>query len=268
MKRIVIDPRFGIAGDMLSAALLALGAGREVMLGAMESAGRAIGGASVSVSEVTRLGTKGMVLRIELSGREPEVDASEIYTRLEEELVRLEIRDGYYDFALRALDILSHAEFEAHSIHRRASPVSHEEEMHGVHLHEARDIIIDLVGAAVGLQALGVDIENTTCLSPVMVGGGKVRFSHGETDVPAPATASIIKAYDFPVLRGPVDRELFTPTGAAILASLNPQFERREDFAGFGGKPVSEGIGFGTLDLVASHGMVNALFVYAQDETA
>jgi uncharacterized protein (DUF111 family) len=257
-----------MSGDMLSSALLDLGVERNVMLDAMADAAHVIGGASISVHEIRRLDKKGILLDISLEGDEPNIDANELYTHLEDTLLRLCIKDRYYDFALRALDILSHAEFEAHHAQPHHAPMSHEAEMHGVHLHEAKDIIIDLIGAAIGLQALDIDLENTTCLAPIMVGGGKIKFSHGEASVPAPATSSIISSYDIPVKSGPVERELFTPTGAAILASINPQFVERSSFAFPKKHTVKSGVGFGTLDLSSSHGIPNALFAFTYDERA
>jgi uncharacterized protein (DUF111 family) len=268
MRKLIIDPQYGMSGDMLSAALIDLGAKRETMIAAMVDAAQVIGGASVSVRDISRLDKKGIILDITLTGTEPDIDASELYTHLEDALLRLGVRDGYYDFALRALDILSHAEFEAHQHNMHHAPVSHNEELHGVHLHEAKDIIIDLVGATIGLQELEIDLENAICLSPIMTGGGKIRFSHGETNAPAPATASIISSYALPVKHGPVERELFTPTGAAIVASLNPLFEERSGFDMQKKQPLTGGIGFGTLDLASSHKIPNALFVYAYSDHA
>lgn len=87
-------------------------------------------------------------------------------------------------------------------------------------LHEAQDIIIDIMGAVTGLQELGVQPRALlTC--PVSVGGGHVHCSHGTLSIPAPATTIIIEEYNIPWKKGPIEMELFTPTGAAILAALN-----------------------------------------------
>lgn len=57
---------------------------------------------------------------------------------------------------------------------------------------------------------------------PVSVGGGCVICSHGKLSVPAPAVAVILRESGIPWHGGPLDTELFTPTGAAILAALKP----------------------------------------------
>jgi uncharacterized protein (DUF111 family) len=265
MKKLIINPQYGMSGDMLSAALLSLGAPKAAMLDAMAEAARPVGGAHIEVMETIRLDKSGIKLEIKLQGSEPDIDASELFTHLEEALVTIGIKDYYYDFVLRAFDILSHAEYEAHTIHGHHKHVTHDEELHGVHLHEAKDIVIDLVGAAIGMQELDIDVENVTCLTPVVVGGGTVRFSHGEVDVPAPATASIIKSYEVPTEAGPIKKELFTPTGASILASLNPHYETREKFFAATQPNMTIGTGFGSLDLSKEYKSPNALFIYLLD---
>jgi len=104
------------------------------------------------------------------------------------------------------------AEAEAR-VHR--SDVAH------VHFHEvgAMDAIIDVVGAVIGFNALG--IEKIFC-SPLHVGTGTVACAHGTLPVPAPATAELIKGR--PVYSTGVDGELLTPTGAAILTTLSSTF--------------------------------------------
>ena len=111
-------------------------------------------------------------------------------------------------------------------IHRRGIPHDHPG---GGRLHEAQDILLDLTGAAWGLQALKVDLGSVMCLSPVRVGGGTTGVtSHGWLRVPAPATKAILEEHHVPYHSGPVDAELLTPTGVAILAALSPTFVERQ----------------------------------------
>jgi len=90
-----------------------------------------------------------------------------------------------------------------------------------VHFHEvgAVDAIVDVVCAAVGAEALGVD--EIIC-SPLNVGGGMVQCAHGTFPVPAPATVELLK--DAPVYSSGVQAELVTPTGAAIVKTLARRF--------------------------------------------
>ncbi|MBT3190993.1 MAG: nickel pincer cofactor biosynthesis protein LarC [Verrucomicrobia bacterium] len=90
-----------------------------------------------------------------------------------------------------------------------------------IHFHEvgATDAIVDIVGAAICREALGVD--QVLC-SSVQLGGGFVTCAHGRLPVPAPATVQILQ--NIPTRRGAVDFETTTPTGAAILATLVDRF--------------------------------------------
>jgi uncharacterized protein (TIGR00299 family) protein len=93
----------------------------------------------------------------------------------------------------------------------------HGTDLSETHFHEvgADDAIADVVGAALLLDDLDVDRVVTT---PVYAGGGTVSMSHGEYPVPAPAVVEIAERADWLLRGGPVDAELLTPTGAAILA--------------------------------------------------
>jgi pyridinium-3,5-bisthiocarboxylic acid mononucleotide nickel chelatase len=90
-----------------------------------------------------------------------------------------------------------------------------------VHFHEvgAADAIVDIVCAAVGAEALGV--ERFVC-SPLNVGWGTVKCAHGVLPVPAPATLELLQGV--PVYSGEVQKELVTPTGAAIVRVLASSF--------------------------------------------
>ncbi len=90
-----------------------------------------------------------------------------------------------------------------------------------VHFHEvgAVDAMVDIVCAAVGAEALGVD--EWIC-SPLNVGGGTVRCAHGTLPVPAPATLKLLQ--DAPVYSSGPQVELVTPTGAAIMKTLATRF--------------------------------------------
>jgi uncharacterized protein (TIGR00299 family) protein len=97
----------------------------------------------------------------------------------------------------------------------------HNNEIESVHFHEvgAVDAIVDIVGAAVGAEALGLD--EIVC-SPLNVGGGTVTCAHGVFPVPAPATVELLKGA--PVYSSAVQVELVTPTGAAIVSVLAKRF--------------------------------------------
>lgn len=90
-----------------------------------------------------------------------------------------------------------------------------------VHFHEvgAVDSIIDIVGAAIGFELLGID--ELAC-SSFDVGGGEVKTEHGLLPVPAPATVELLRGA--PTHSSGICRELVTPTGAAIATTLSTRF--------------------------------------------
>ena len=90
-----------------------------------------------------------------------------------------------------------------------------------IHFHEvgAIDAIVDIVCAAVGADALHVD--EWVC-SPLNVGGGTVECAHGTFPIPAPATLELLR--NAPVYCGEIQKELVTPTGAAIVSVLTQRY--------------------------------------------
>ena len=97
----------------------------------------------------------------------------------------------------------------------------HDTHVENIHFHEvgAVDAIVDILCAAVGAEALAVD--QWIC-SPLNLGGGAVECSHGRFPIPAPATLELLK--DAPVYSSGLDKELVTPTGAAIVKVLASRF--------------------------------------------
>ena len=90
-----------------------------------------------------------------------------------------------------------------------------------VHFHEvgAVDSIVDIVGAAIGFELLGIDEFACSALD---VGAGQVKTAHGLLPVPAPATAELLRGA--PMYTSGIARELVTPTGAAIATTLSTSY--------------------------------------------
>ena len=116
----------------------------------------------------------------------------------------------------------------------------HNMDIESVHFHEvgAVDAMVDIIGAAVGAEALGVD--EIIC-SPLNVGGGTVKCAHGTFPVPAPATVELLQGA--PVFSSGIQAELLTPTGAAIVKTLATRFGAFPEM-----KIEKSGYGAGTRD--------------------
>jgi pyridinium-3,5-bisthiocarboxylic acid mononucleotide nickel chelatase len=134
------------------------------------------------------------------------------------------ISDGAKQTASEIFHALGAAEAKIHNIN-----------IPEVHFHEvgAADAIVDIVCAAVGAEALAVD---QFISSPLNVGSGSVPCAHGVLPVPAPATLELLQGA--PIYSGDIEKELVTPTGAAIVKVL---------VSSFGPRPVMtcEKIGYG-----------------------
>jgi hypothetical protein len=114
------------------------------------------------------------------------------------------------------------------------------------------DAIVDIVCASVGCHELAVD--RFIC-SPLNVGGGTVKCAHGEFPVPAPATLSLLKVT--PVYSSGINKELVTPTGAALVRALNCSFSAFPPMS-----VESVGYGAGSRD---HHGFPNVLRISIGD---
>ncbi len=119
-----------------------------------------------------------------------------------------------------------------------------------VHFHEvgAVDAIVDIVGTCLGLDWLGIDSNHQGLpllyCSPLPTGGGTVRAAHGEMAVPVPAVLKLWEMRGCPVYSNGIDRELVTPTGAAIATTLTRDFGSPPPMA------IKQiGLGAGTINL-------------------
>jgi uncharacterized protein (DUF111 family) len=231
MMKLSINPEGGLAGDMFAAALVSAGADFKVLQKAMLTAGEKLGAAQIDIKQTADGSSQ---LSIALNPGKRHLGGNEAGTILEELFNQFDIREEYRNLGMNILEILIKAEKRAHAeyniviegehshSHHHNNKNAHQYHPPGVEetfLHEAQDIVIDIIGAVTGLQQLDIE-PKAELLRPVSVGGGHVHFSHGTHSIPAPATAIMLKEYHIQWKKGPVDVELFTPTGAAILAAL------------------------------------------------
>ena len=200
MRIAYFDCQSGASGDMILGALVDAG----WPLTGLEEAVRALGvpGWRLEARAVQRGGLGGTHLVVET---DPGVRFHDL-AELLQPITRSALGDRVKARATAILTRLAEAESRVHRV-----PVE------AVHFHEvgALDTLVDVVGAAAGLEALSVE---TVRVSPFPLGGGTVETAHGRLPVPAPATAELLRG--FPVYDNGVQAELVTPTGAAILTTL------------------------------------------------
>jgi pyridinium-3,5-bisthiocarboxylic acid mononucleotide nickel chelatase len=112
--------------------------------------------------------------------------------------------------AIHAFELLGASEAKIHNV-----PIEK------IHFHEvgAVDAIVDIVASSAGIHALAIDKWFS---SPLNVGGGMVDCAHGRFPVPAPATADLLRG--LPTYSAHIEKELVTPTGAALIRALAPTF--------------------------------------------
>jgi uncharacterized protein (DUF111 family) len=245
--KLLINPEGGMAGDMFSAALVSAGADFNWMQEVMSAAGEKLGTAKINKKTAP---DGALQLDIQLDSNRHHLGGNEARDILTELFERFNIHKTYRDLGIKILDILVKAEVKAHKEfnivvesdffhHHHEHPHTHDHghnhnhdhkhsHPHSRHdhsneeesfLHEAQDIVIDIMGATAGMQSLDIE-PKAELLTPVSVGGGHVHCSHGRLSIPAPATTVILREQGIEWKKGPVDVELLTPTGGAILAAL------------------------------------------------
>jgi uncharacterized protein (TIGR00299 family) protein len=227
----------GISGDMFLGALLDAGVPFELFQKTV--AGLNIG-AELEHSRVDRGGVSATKFDVVVNGQkdmpreefwahqhagahQPELPhahkpaRSEQHGRSLSEILRIIAAASISEYARRTADevflALAAAEATVHNV-----------SMEQVHFHEvgAEDAIVDIVCAAVGAEALQVE---QFFASPLNVGSGTVACAHGVMPVPAPATLQLLK--EIPIYSADIQKELVTPTGAAIVKVLVSSFGPR-----------------------------------------
>jgi uncharacterized protein (TIGR00299 family) protein len=219
MKIAYFDCFAGAAGDMITAAMLNVGLDESFLVAQLGSLN--IEGLEIKISPTMRSGLTAV--HFEPTSPDQQVRHLADITEL---INQSHISDPAKRRAIEIFESLAQTESQIHG----TSPDQ-------VHFHEigAVDSIVDIVSACVGLDALA--IEKVYC-SNVAVGGGTVQTAHGLLPVPAPATAKLLQEAKTPIIAGPGQGELLTPTGAAILANFVDEFAplppMRIDSVGYG----------------------------------
>ncbi|MCA9221115.1 MAG: nickel pincer cofactor biosynthesis protein LarC [Pirellulaceae bacterium] len=204
MKIAYFDCISGISGDMTLGALADVGVPLDQIQQAIDSLG--LPSCRLASTEVKKNGFRATKVSVE---HEPEHAHRHLH-HITDMIDASQLTPAQKELAKRIFTRLGEAEAKVHGSTLRK-----------VHFHEvgAVDSIADIVGAAVGLDLLGVD--RIYC-SPVPTGHGFVKIAHGRVSIPAPATAELLRG--IPLAAAEAEAELTTPTGAAIVATVVDQF--------------------------------------------
>lgn len=189
---------------MILGALVALGVDRQELLRQLSLLN--FSGYDVTFETVDRSGLSATKAFVKIPHEHKHRHLSHIVKIINESY----LNDLVKKRAIEIFTALGHAEAKMHNI-----PVEK------VHFHEvgAMDAIIDIVGACIGFELLGV--EQFYC-SKLHVGSGMVKMAHGNFPVPPPAVAELLK--NAPIYSTEITGELVTPTGAAIISTLVKEY--------------------------------------------
>ena len=218
MRSAYLDCSSGVSGDMFLAACLDAGLDRDRLQS--ELASLPLGPYEFKAGRVLRGGLAGTHVQISAPGAQPHRHLGPIEKMIESSGLPARVKERSRAIFRR----LGEAEARLH-----AQPVEK------VHFHEvgAVDAILDIVGACVALELLGIEDFSA---SPLNVGSGRVSAAHGSLPVPAPAAAELLRG--IPVYSSGVEAELVTPTGAAIVSTLATEFgplpPMKVDLIGYG----------------------------------
>ncbi len=207
MKPARFDPFSGASGDMMLGALL--DAGLELPVLQEQLSLLPIGGYTIQAEPVEQHAVRGTRATVTVTEPQP----ARTWVEIREIIRTSRLSDVVRERALAIFERLAVAESQAHGV-----PVE------TVHFHEvgAVDAIVDICGAVIGIEAIGL---GPITFGPVRTGAGFVRAQHGLMPVPAPATAAILASSGASMLPMPsgfesLEAELLTPTGAAILTTV------------------------------------------------
>jgi len=202
MGILYFDCSAGAAGDMILSSLLDLDLNLEQLKTQLTLL--PLSGYTIKTVETKKNGFRALQVIITVTDKQPSRHLPEITNMISSS----KLSPGVQEKSLAIFQTLARAEAKVHGISEAQ-----------VHFHEigAVDSILDIVGSAAALEMLDI---HTIYASPLPLGSGWAKTSHGRIPLPAPATMEIIKDCSIPSYGLPLQEETVTPTGAAILGTL------------------------------------------------
>ena len=204
MRTLYFDCLAGASGDMILGALIAAGVDPDALRAQLSLL--SIEGFNIEVEPVDRSGIGATFARVETREEHTHRHLSDILRIIHTSQLSQAVKGRASQIFTR----LAEAEAQVHK-----QPVE------SIHFHEvgAIDAIVDVVGAAICFELMGID--RFVC-SPLHVGSGTVEMEHGRFPVPPPAVVELLK--NAPIYATDIQGELVTPTGAAIISSVCSEF--------------------------------------------
>ena len=224
MKSLYIDTsNSGISGDMFLAALINLVENPDEILKKLRDLKDYLPKVTtfeVNLKQTERSGIKVNQLSIKIKEDKHSRSSKSLLEALNRYLIDYKFSKEAIEYANRVLGDLINAE-----------AVVHEKLAEEIHLHELSsiDTLLDILGTTMALEEIGY-FKNQIIItaSTLPLGGGVVKTAHGILPVPAPATLKILEKSNLVSKLGPIDTELVTPTGIALLNALKPKTIKRK----------------------------------------
>lgn len=204
MKFVYFDAFSGLSGDMILGALLDLGVPPDTFIQKMAEFDLPV---HIRVQETKRSSLRALKVDVHVRSK---TEKTRKWADVEKLIANSTFTESVKNNALQIFQRLFEAEAHVHG-----------HTFQKTHLHEAGadDAIIDIVGSCFLFEQLNI---SKFYASPLNVGQGSVKTSHGILSVPPPAVAELLKG--IPVYSDFVKQELVTPTGAAIVSSVVEKF--------------------------------------------
>lgn len=269
MKTLYIECNMGVAGDMLTAALLDL-LEKEQQEEFAARMNQLIPGVTVQAVSAEKCGIKGLQVHVKIDGQEEHTHDSPCghlpeHNHEEHEHEHHHAHEHHHHdhshgehhhhasmewvhTTIEAMELPNQVKQQALAVYEKIAQA--ESTVHGcpvdqIHFHEvgALDAVADVVGVCVLMDLIA---PQQVVVSPIHVGAGQVHCAHGVLPVPAPATALLLNGV--PSYSGTIQGELCTPTGAALVKTFASKF---------GSMPVMVtekiGVGAGNKDFEAAN---------------
>lgn len=229
MNALYLSAYSGISGNMFIGALLDAGYSEEALKRTV--AALPVSGYTLKIRKIVKMGIEATHFDVELDPTEHQPHRH--LRHIVEIISAADLSDTVKQNSIAVFTRLAEAEAKVHGT-----------TVEKIHFHEvgAVDAIIDVVGTVSGLEALGIE---KLVAGNLRTGFGFIECAHGSMPIPAPATAELLSG--IPYKQGDVEKELLTPTGAALIATLCDEFGDRPE--GFLTEKTAYGAGGWDLDI-------------------